>query len=247
MYPIIWHFGRLSIYTHGVMIALGAIAGGVILYLIARKQNYRTDFLFDIIVYSLFGGIIGAHILYVILYHNQFESFKEILFIWNGGLVSYGGIIGGFLVAWLFLYLKKENVLRWFDLGIIGLMIGWAFGRIGCLLNGDCVGIISAAKIAIWGRIPTQLFESIWVAVVALICYLGLKIKNERQLPDGIIFLAGIGLYALGRFVIDFWREETLFIWFMKASQFGSLVLLILTIIAIIILIKKEKRSNGGY
>lgn len=246
MYPIALHISRLNIYTHGVLIAIGAIVAGLALYKIAKKQNYRTDFIFDLIVFSLFGGIIGSRILYIILYHNQFASFKEMLYIWNGGLVSFGGIIGGLAVAYFLLRSKKESFVKWFDLGIIALMIGWAFGRIGCLLNGDSYGIISLSKINIWGRIPTQLFESIWSLLIAVLCYLTLRFQEKWRLPDGVIFLEGIGLYSLGRFVVDFWRDEPEVFWFLKAGQIGSLVILIISIVVILILIKTGRSSNGS-
>ena len=80
MYPILAHIGRLNIYTHGVMIAVGAIAGGLAIYYIAKNEGYRSDIVFDLIVYLLFGGIIGSRILYIILYINSIdfnENFKS--------------------------------------------------------------------------------------------------------------------------------------------------------------------------
>jgi phosphatidylglycerol:prolipoprotein diacylglycerol transferase len=246
MYPILWQIGRLNIYTHGVMIAAGAIVGGIVLYYIAKSKDFKTDFIFDLIVFSLFGGIIGARILYILIYFNQFENIKDMLSIWNGGLVSFGGIIGGLLVAFWYLRYKKENILQWLDMGIIGLMVGWSFGRIGCLLNGDSFGIISISKLAIWGRVPTQLFESFWAIIVAAMCYFGLKLKDKWRLPDGVIFISSIGLYCLGRFIVDFWRDESQFFWFLKTGQFGSLIIFLSAVIAILILIKNNKGPDDS-
>lgn len=248
MYPILFSIGRVNIYTHGLLIVIGALLGGLIIYFLAKKQEIRATLTFDLIIFSLIGGLIGARILFVILYYDQFSNFKEIFYIWYGGLVSYGGIAGGLLVAWWFLLIKKEKVLKWFDIGIIGLMTGWAFGRIGCLLAGDSLGILSNLKLAIWGRIPTQLFESIWAIFVAVICWLILKLKIRWQLKDGLIFVTGIGLYALGRLIIDFWRDETIFFWFLKTGQFGSIIIFLIALIIVgLFLIKKIRRPNGSY
>lgn len=244
MYPIIFSIGRVNIYTHGVMIALGAIVGGLAIYFIAKRKDYNNEYhveyVFDLVVFSLLGGIIGARILYVILYFNQFTSYKEMFFIWYGGLVSFGGMIGGFLTAWLILRSKKEPILKWFDLGIIGLLIGWAFGRIGCLLSGDSFGVLTSSWIAIWGRIPTQIFESVWVLICAGVLYLLLRKKEDWRLLDGTIFLSGIGLYALGRFVIDFFRDEPILFHFFHASQWGSLLIFITIVIILSQLLKKR-------
>lgn len=245
MYPILVSIGGLNIYTHGLLIALGGLAGGFSIYYLAKRNSFKTNFIFDLIVYSLLGGLVGARILYVIIYYNQLNSFWEVFYIWYGGLISYGGFIGGLLIAALFLSIKKEKILAWFDIGIIGLNIGWFFGRLGCLLAGDSFGLVSGNKVAIWGRIPTQLFESILGLIIAVICYFGLKYKNNHRLPDGLVFLSGIGFYGIGRFIIDFWRDENIVLWQLKTGQLGSLFTILLAIISIIILLKKARRQNG--
>lgn len=247
MYPILFSVGRINIYTHGLMMAIGAAFGGLIIFFLAKKQGLKTNLILDLCVYAMFAGLIGSRILYVILYYNEFSSFKEMLYIWYGGLVSYGGIIGGLLIAWLFLKTKKEQVLEWFDVGIIGLMVGWAFGRIGCFLNGDSFGYLSYSWISIWGRIPTQLFESAWSLIVAsLLTFVGLRFKEKLKLPNGVIFLSGLALYAIGRFTIDFWRDEPVTFWFLKTGQLGSVVVVVIAVLSILYLIKKVGRSNGS-
>lgn len=241
MYPILISIGRIHIYTHGVMIVLGIILGSLVLYLLARKKGYKTGFLFDTIIYSIFGGLIGARLAYVIFYYNQFANFKEIFFIWYGGLISYGGIIGGLMVAWLILHFKKKNISAWFDIAIIGLMVGWAIGRIGCLLAGDSLGIVSASKLAIWGRLPTQLFESIWALIVVALCYWLIKQKENWGLPSGFIFWTGIAGYAIGRFAIDFFRDEQVIFWVLKAGQLFSLLVFLVAIFIIGMTIKRLK------
>lgn len=245
MYPILFSIWKINVYTHGVFIALGSIFGGIVIYFLAKKASLKTNFIFDLIVFSIIGGLIGARLLYVIVYFHSFRNITEIFYIWYGGLISYGGIIGGLLVAALYLRVKKENILKWFDLGVVGLSIGWVFGRIGCFLSGDSFGLVSNSSLAIWGRLPTQLFESFWSLMIAVICYFGLNIQKKRNLPDGLIFALGIGLYSLGRFVIDFWRDEPFYLWHLKAGQLGSLVIIIAIAIWISYLFKKERSAHG--
>jgi phosphatidylglycerol:prolipoprotein diacylglycerol transferase len=247
MYPILLSIGRVNIYTHGFMIALGAIVGGLVIYFLAKKDNLNIAILFDLIIYSLLGGFVGARLLYIVLYPHQFNGILDMLAIWYGGLVSFGGLAVGLFVAWLVLKAKKEPIYKWFDIGIIGLLVGWAIGRIGCLLNGDSLGILSVSKIAIWGRIPTQLFESFWSLVVAGICF-WLLAKKKAILPDGMIFWFGLGSYALGRFVIDFFLDENKIFLSLKPGQIGSIILFLLAFIIVLAMMRMRKEEpNADY
>lgn len=234
MYPILFSIGSVNFYTHGVAIALGAFLGGLVIFYLAKKFGLLRKNLFDLLVYSLFLGIIGARLAYLIFYYYQFPNWKEMLLIWYGGLVSFGGIIGGFLAAGLILKKRQENILKWFDIGIIGFFVGWIFGKIGCLLSGDTPGIMSQSKIAIWGQVPVALFESIWAGLLVIGLYL-LLTQKKWQLKDGFIFLVGLVGYALGRFVIDFGRAGSIIFLHLKYSQIASLAIMLICLIVIYI------------
>lgn len=246
MHPILFRIGQVNFYTHGLMIALGALVGGWVIYLLAKKEKLPTKSLIDLLIYSLFLGVIGARIAYLILYYYQFSNWHEIFYIWYGGLVSYGGMIGGFLAAGLILKKRRQNILKWFDLGVIGTLFGWSLGKIGCFLSGDIAGIASGSKIAIDGQIPVSLLESGWALVLAImLAYLFIAKKNFlAKFSDGLTFFLGIGGYALGRFIIDFFRADNLFVLHLKAGQFASLVVLLLSIAAITYIFIKSKGAS---
>lgn len=235
MYPILFHLGSVNFYTHGLMIALGAILGGGLIFYLAKKEGLSRGHLLDTLIYSLFVGIIAARITYLIFYYYQFSNWKDMFLIWYGGLVSFGGILGGFLAAALILRKRGENILKWFDLGIIGVLVGWAIGKVGCLLSLDTPGIASPAKVAIWGQIPVALFESIWALILAgVLLYLFIFQKNWlSKYRDGLLFFIGLAGYSLGRFIIDFWRVEDIIFLNLKASQIASAVLFLVAAIVI--------------
>jgi len=244
MYPILFHLGRLNFYTHGLTIALGALlAGGTIFYLAGKKKLPRK-FLFDLLVYSLFGGIVGARLVYVLIYYYQFPNWYEMFYIWYGGLVSFGGIFFGFLTAYFILKRYRQNVFQWFDLGIIGLFLGWAVGRVGCFLTGDIPGVSSSSWLAIWGQIPVSLLESFWSLILAaILLYLTLWRKEllDKWQP-GVLFFGGLAGYSLGRLVIDFWRDERVF-YFLRGGQIASLIILIVSVAIIIYFFRKIKKE----
>jgi phosphatidylglycerol:prolipoprotein diacylglycerol transferase len=229
MYPIIWSFGPINIYSHGLMMALGALIGGVLLYFLARRKNLPTYFILDLILFSMLAGLVGARLLFFLLYLNQFDHWYEVFFVWWGGLVSFGGLFAGLLTAALYLKNKQQSVWQWFDLSIAGILVGWAIGRVGCFLTGDVMGI---------NNYPVTLAESGWCLVAAGLC-LALIFQKRWTLKPGMIFSIGLGLYGLGRLIIDFLREENIIFWRLNLNQWGDILVLALAIIFFFIIMKK--------
>ena len=137
MYPVLFQLGSLTFYTHGVFAVLGVILGAYVSYGIAKKSNLNAELFFDNIVFTVLFGIIGARLSYFVIYHSQFESWTKIFYIWEGGLVSYGGIIFGIATFILLLRKQKESVPKWLDVGAIGFFLGLAIGRIGEIFAGE--------------------------------------------------------------------------------------------------------------
>lgn len=222
MHPVLFRIGDFTFYTHGLLAVLGIILGAVLLYFMAKKRAMNTDFLFDNIIYSVLAGILGARITYFVLYRDQFQSIKEIFFLWNGGMVSYGGFILGALAFVFLLKIQKENVLKWCDLGAISLAAGLCLGRLGNVFAGEYSGILTAGRFNIHGIVPVTLFE----AVVVLIIAIGLFIANRfSKFKDGIIFYLFILFYSGSRFIIDFWRDENDLFLHITLGQYVGLIL----------------------
>jgi phosphatidylglycerol:prolipoprotein diacylglycerol transferase len=108
-------------------------------------------------LYSLIAGVIGARAFFVVHHLEQFrENLLDIVATWRGGLEFLGGVIAATGVLLLYLRLRKLPVRRYLDIIVIGLMMGLAFGRIGCFLNADCFGKPTSLP---WGiRFPYRSF-----------------------------------------------------------------------------------------
>ena len=95
----------------------------------------------NVAFYSLIAGVAGARIFFVA---HHFETFRgnllSIVYTWRGGLEFLGGVIVATVILLLYLRFRKLPVRRYLDIIVIGLMMGLAFGRIGCFLNGCCFG-----------------------------------------------------------------------------------------------------------
>ncbi len=248
MYPVLFTVGNMVFYTHGLLVAIGSLIGGYLIYLLAKKKNFETNFIFNLLILSLFVGIIGARLTYIVSYYYQFSNWNEMLSIWNGGMVSFGGIAFGYLFAYIYLKKKNAPVFEWFDIGTIGFLFAWAFGRVGCYLTGDTPGLFSLSKFAIYNEIPVALFEAIWSLVLGLVfLYLYFR-KNEKltKFGPGVIFYSGLGLLMIGRFVIDFYRDDVIVFIGLSYGQLASLLTAILISVCLYLNMRKVQRSKNA-
>lgn len=101
MYPILFHNGNLTIYSWGVMLAVGVMISAYLLYRKFSEENIHPNHLMNIVLLSVFFGILGARLLYVFLYEWDYYSLHLLGIFWQhgglSGLVWYGGFIGGLL------------------------------------------------------------------------------------------------------------------------------------------------------
>jgi phosphatidylglycerol:prolipoprotein diacylglycerol transferase len=186
--------------------------------------------------------------------------------LWRGGFVFYGGLIGGFLSATVFIIKKKMNFLKIIDIGAPVLALGLAIGRVGCYMAGCCFGNYTSSFLGISfpsgspayekhlelypdlmhnhiGSLtvfPTQLFSA--GANFIIFLYLILHLKNKKKY-NGQVFIQFLILYSVFRFIIEFFRgdDRGKFLFF-TTSQWISVTIISLSILAIF-KIKKMKTS----
>ena len=134
VYPLIIHLGPLEITGYGLMLMVAFLMGGWLIARQLRENNLREDYAADIVAAAVIGGIIGAKLWYVALTRDPGALFSR------GGLVWYGGFIGGaaavVLNGW-----RLRVPLRWtMQLAAPALAAAYALGRVGCFLVNDDYG-----------------------------------------------------------------------------------------------------------
>lgn len=245
MHPILFQLGSLTFYTHGVLAVVGIIAGSILVYKLAKLLELNTDFFFDNIVYTALAGIIGARIAYFLIYSANFDSWTKIFYLWEGGLVSYGGFILGAIAFVLLLRSQKEPIMKWLDATSIGFFLGLFIGRIGDLFAGEYAGTLTNSKyLSVFSgnsQIAIPFFEAILCLIIFTIAIFSYY-KFYDQLNSGILFLGTFFLYGLGRFIIDFGRDEKDLFLRLSLGQFVSLGVIIITFI--LLLRQYKKRSQ---
>ena len=234
VYPFNFHVGPLNVTGYGIMLMVAFLMGGWLIDRNLRSRGLQPGYAADMTVAAVIGGVIGAKLWYV-LETGQFGS----LFT-RGGLVWYGGFIGG-LIAVLFNGWRLKVPMRWtMELGAPALAAAYALGRIGCFLVGDDYGIPTTLP---WGvqfpqgippttaadlardfhvAIPAGVSPSTLLAVHPTQLYETLVMTGAfmllwrvRQHTNGTGWLFGLYLILAGseRFLVEFVRakEDRLF------------------------------------
>ena len=159
------------------------------------------------------------------------------LYIWEGGLAIYGGIIGGVLVGFIYARRKKLPFLKLADLAAPSIALGQAVGRWGNFVNQEAFGDVAARE---WQRVfpisvlieadgqwhyATFFYESAWCLLIVLALLWAEKKRRLRQ--EGDVFTAYVFLYALERCLVEGLRTDSLYLGPLRVSQLLSLVALL--------------------
>lgn len=156
MHPTLLHLGPIPIRSYGLMMMVGFLVAVHLAARRARKCGANEETVVNLGLLSLVTGIIGARIFYVIHHWEQFggESglFFKIINLTAGGLEFYGGFITAIGAVIIYMAVTKRSMRWYLDILAPAIMVGLAFGRIGCFLNGCCWG--SATQLPIGVRFP---------------------------------------------------------------------------------------------
>ncbi|MGH7932573.1 MAG: prolipoprotein diacylglyceryl transferase [Candidatus Binataceae bacterium] len=137
MIPVLLRIGPISVYSYGLMMALGFIVGDLVISSECKRRGYTTDFATALVVWGAVGGLAGAR-LYDVFDNWPLYMANPWSIIFSGaGFVWYGGFFGGVIAAWLVARHYKIGFLVTTDMCAPALILGQAFGRMGCQLSGD--------------------------------------------------------------------------------------------------------------
>src|SRR5262245_19877691 len=128
-----------TLHSYGVLIVLGCVLGLLAVYYQSKKAGLDTRATTDMAVSVLFGGLIGAKLMLLVV-ERQFywQNPRELLYIFRSGGVFYGGLLGALPVAWW--YARRHKLPGWTTADVFspGVAIGQAIGRLGCFMAGCC-------------------------------------------------------------------------------------------------------------
>jgi phosphatidylglycerol:prolipoprotein diacylglycerol transferase len=218
MYPILYKFGPVHLYTYGFFLALAFLAAILVSGKEARRLGLPVGRFYDLCFYIILAAIIGSRLFYVIVNFGFFLQHPlKIFSLWEGGLVFHGGLIVAVAAAFFFI---RRYSLPWrttFDALAVGMPLGVALGRVGCFMAGCCFGKPTDVPWAVTFtdpntlcplRVPihpAQLYEAfLSLGIFGVILWLRKRKSYEGQLVLIYFLLAG-----LVRFTVEFFRAPT--------------------------------------
>jgi phosphatidylglycerol:prolipoprotein diacylglycerol transferase len=237
--PVLFELFGINIFGYGTMIAIGIIAALILFNHRVKKRGYDEDSMFNMAILAIILGVVGGKLLYIITELKSIIENPSQLKDFGSGFVIYGSIIGGVLGVYIYCRKKGWNMLKVFDLVIPSLPLAQGFGRLGCFLAGCCYGRETNSFIGVKFKegslgpvganvLPTQIFSSVFDFLLAL--FLLWYDKKERK--DGKVFSLYLIIYGMGRFAIEFIRNDPRGnIGILSTSQFISLFIVLLGVI----------------
>lgn len=253
----ILEIGSFKLEWYSALIIVSAMIGISMVLKEAKRYKYPTEYVFNMLFWTIIFGIIGARVYYVLFNLEIYNSFWEACKIWEGGLAIHGGIIAGTLV--ILVYCKKYKVrsIRMFDFIAPALILGQAIGRWGNFFNSEAHGpattlnhlqslhipefIINGMNINGTYYTPTFLYESLWCLLGFIII---LIIRRLKVTKVGQPFAMYLMWYGLGRFVIESMRTDSLMLGGFKMAQIVSVIMVFVGLIIIMITSRKGRYED---
>src|SRR5262252_3251753 len=246
MYPRLFELGPVTVYTYGLLLAAAYLLGLQLARVRAAKRGLDANRVLDLGIYIIISALVGAKLLLLVTDWSSFKSQpRELLTLARSGGVFYGGLILAVTVAlW---YIRRVGLPLWTTCDVFapGIALGHVVGRFGCFFAGCCYGKPTSMP---WGITftdpfaqtnvgtplgvplhPTQLYEA-----GAELLILGVLLFTERKgrpFPGRTFWLYML-LYAVSRFIIEFYRgDERGTVFMFSTSQFISILLAPLAIV----------------
>lgn len=246
--PIIIEIGGFALRWYGLAVVLAVLAAVFVATREAKRKNFPAEEIWNLLPWLLIGGITGARLFHFIdQWRYYLANPLEMLRFEQSGLAIWGALAGGGVAVVVYTRLKRIPLGRFADILTPALLVGQITGRFGCIVNGDAAGGITSLP---WGFIytnpgamiardlfavpthPYPVYEMLW-NLASLLVLLRLRRYFAR---DGLLFGSYALLYATGRFILTFFRQESIVFWGLQQAQVVAMGIGAVAIVSIIYL-----------
>jgi len=252
-----FQLGPIFIRYYGIILMLGAVAGGWLASREARRRGHDPEIVWDLLIWLIVGGVVGARLWHVFtptpsaIAEGRTTIFYlthpfDLINLRNGGLGIPGAVIGG--VITLFFYARRNGLdfAEWTDIGAPSLALGQAIGRWGNFFNQELYGAPTDMPWKIYieplHRLagfetqeyyhPLFLYESLW-NLANLFLLIWVTRRFGERLKHGDVFLVYLVVYPIGRFLLDFLRLDAAMVAGLNANQTAMDVVAVSAIFAL--------------
>lgn len=209
--PVLLSIGPLTIHWYGALFAAAILSGLQVMKWIFQTENKPLAALDNLLMYVVFGIIIGARLGHCFFYDPQyyFANPLKILAIWEGGLASHGGGLGVILAIGLYVRKYHESYLWLLDRLAICTALFGVFVRSANFVNSEILGVgtdvpwaIIFARIDNIPRHPAQLYEAIAYLFIFIVLFFVYK-KSKEKTANGSLLGLFLILTFTARFLIE--------------------------------------------
>jgi prolipoprotein diacylglyceryl transferase len=266
----------VPIYAYGVMLGTSLIVGWFLAMRLAKQDGIPQQDAGTIYMWTAVWSIVGARALYVVTNLSDFDSVTQMFMVNRGGLVAYGGMIGGFLATCYGCRKRKIPLLRWADVAAPSVVLGTAITRIGCFLFGCDFGARSDLPWAIRFPGPNALAPQgspawqhhvhdfglphtaawsypvhptqIYESLVGLFLFVLLMLIRRYRKFSGQVFLGWVLGYGILRPLIEIVRDDDQRgnVGPLSTSQFIGMVSVVLGLALLVHLVRRYRRDPEG-
>jgi phosphatidylglycerol:prolipoprotein diacylglycerol transferase len=245
MHPVLFEIGDFTLSTYEAAMSVAFLVAIFLAYRRAAKVGIDQGLVLDLSLWIVIASLLGGRVLFILTRLDEYmRDPVEILKFWRGGMVYYGGLIGGVMAVWIILSRRKRPFFPVADLLAPYVILGYAIHRsLGCFMAGCCYGAPTDSP---WGVVfppgsaaavtygvgtpvhPTQLYT----AASGFLIFGVLWWLRRRRLFPGALAIALFILYGISRFTIEFFRGDAIrgFIGPLTTSQVISLGLVAVAI-----------------
>ncbi len=264
MQPILFKIGTLSFPAYFLLAALAYMVATLVATQSAERFGENPVHFIDAALLIAVSAFVGAKLFHILFampgYYWQHPW--EVLQFWHGGFVFYGGFIFGAAAGVLFARRKGIRLGLGFDLATPAIAIGMAMGRMACFLAGCCYGrptawswpfavvfhevdgVVPQARPLDTPLIPTQIMSSL----LHLGLFVGLVLYRPRKRFHGELFLLYLLFYSVGRFVIEFFRNDIQRgLYFSAMVSTSQIISVCCFVFALLMIVNLRRRLYASY
>ena len=252
MYPVLFRIGPFTLHTYGVFVAMAFLSAIALALREARRVGEDADKILDLCFYMLLAAIVGSRILYVLVNWSSFSQDPfDIVRIWRGGLVFYGGFIGALITALWYIKRKGLSILKTADILAPSIAFGHFVGRIGCFFAGCCYGKTCDLPWAVIFTHPESLAPKgvplhpvqLYSSINGLFIFLVLVAIRRVKRFEGQTFWTYVLLYAVTRSILEHFRGDERGMFFGDLLSTSQLIGVIMAVIATTMMIVLRRRK----
>lgn len=255
--PVIFSIGHLMVRWYGVIVVTAVLLG----IWVARHEAERHglgDYEFgDSVKWVIAAGFAGARLFHVLDHWTDEYAANPLraLYIWEGGLAIWGGVVGGLVALALFARCRRLRLGLLADAVVPGLALAQAIGRLACVITGDAVGKPTGGPFGLAYTNPGAMVPQLGVyytpsplyeALMNLVIFAMLWRLRGKALPEGALSLVYLALYSTGRFLVTFWSAYRTVAFGLNQAQLVSLVALAVGLPLLLYRLRQQPHLSGA-